>query len=73
MIVDQFDEMLSQSQAQPLVMSIALHSHVSGQPFRLRHLRRALQHIAQSAHGHWMTRAGSIADHVIKVAPAAGA
>jgi len=66
MIVDQFDEMLEQSSAQSLVMGIALHSHVSGQPFRLRHLRRALKHIADSSHGHWSTRAGAIADHFSK-------
>ena len=43
MIVDQFDEMLEQSRAtQPLVMGIALHPYIVGQPYRLRHLRRAL-------------------------------
>jgi len=73
MIVDQFDEMLLQSKDHPLVMSIALHSHVSGQPFRLHKLRGALKHIADAVHGHWMTRAGAIADHFTQVAPAAGA
>ena len=61
MIVDQFDEMLIQSRSQPLVMGIALHSHISGQPFRLRHLRRALKHCADATHGHWMTRATAAA------------
>ena len=42
MIVDQFDEMLEQAEEQPLVMGMALHAYVAGQPFRLRHLRRAL-------------------------------
>jgi allantoinase len=73
MIVDQFDEMLLQSQSQPLVMGIALHSHISGQPFRLRHLRRALKHCADSTHGHWMTHASAIADHFEKVSPPASA
>ena len=41
MIVDNFDEMLRQCQAQPLVMGIALHPYLVGQPYRLRHLRRA--------------------------------
>ena len=71
MLVDQFDEMLLQSQSQPLVMGIALRSHISGQPFRLRHLRHALKHIADTAHGHWMTRAGAIAGHVERVSPPA--
>ena len=35
--------------AQPLVMGIALHPYLVGQPYRLRHLRRALEHIARSA------------------------
>lgn len=61
MIVDQFDEMLEQSRHQSLVMGVALHSHISGQPFRIRHLRRALQHIADRTHGQWLTHAGDIA------------
>ena len=36
MIIDQFDEMLEQSREQPLVMGIALHAMIVGQPFRLR-------------------------------------
>ena len=46
MVIDQFDEMLEQSRAQPLVMGLALHPYLVGQPYRLRHLRRALQHVA---------------------------
>ena len=50
MIVDQFDEMLrAVAPTQPLVMGIALHAYIAGQPFRLRALRRALQHIACAA------------------------
>lgn len=70
MIVDQFEEMLEQSTKQPLVMGLALHAHISGQPFRLRHLRRALVHIADRSRGHWITRAGSIADHFASLVPA---
>src|SRR6218665_1727063 len=44
LIIDNFDEMLEQSRKQPLVMGIALHPYLVGQPYRLRHLRRALQH-----------------------------
>ena len=43
LIVDNFDEMLEQARRQPLVMGIALHPYIVGQPYRLRHLRRALQ------------------------------
>ena len=62
MIVDQFDEMLEQSKAQPLVMCVALHPFVCGQPFRLRALRRALKHISERAEDRvWFTHAEEIA------------
>jgi peptidoglycan/xylan/chitin deacetylase (PgdA/CDA1 family) len=64
MIIDQFDEMLEQSQKQPLVFGIALHAYIVGQPFRLRHLRRALQHIANHAEQIWLTHPGAIAAHI---------
>jgi len=64
MIVDNFDEMLAQSSAQPLVMGIALHAYIVGQPFRLRQLRRALRHIARHRDTAWLTTAGAIAAHV---------
>ena len=63
MIVDQFDEMLAQSARQPLVCGIALHPYIVGQPFRLRHLRRALKHIAERCADVWLTHAGKIAEH----------
>lgn len=64
MIVDQFDEMREQSRDMPLVMGIALHPYLVGQPFRLRHLRRALRHIAGHRDTLWLTRAGAIAAHI---------
>lgn len=63
MIVDQFDEMLEQAAQQPLVMGIALHPYIVGQPFRLRQLRRALGHIAAARDAIWLCRAGEIAAH----------
>ena len=65
MIVDNFDEMLAQSKAQPLVIGIALHPYIVGQPYRLRHLRRALKHIARVKNV-WLTTPGAICDHVSK-------
>lgn len=66
MIIDQFDEMLDQSRTQPLVMGIALHPYLVGQPYRLRHLRRALTHIAaaRDRNAIWMTTPGQIHDYV---------
>jgi allantoinase len=67
MIVDHFDEMLAQSRRQPLVMGIALHPYIVGQPYRLRHLRRALLHII--AHdGIWFTTPGQILSSVTSAA-----
>ena len=67
MIVDQFDEMLAQSAGEALVMGVALHSYIVGQPFRLRHLRRALAHIALRRESIWVTTAGAIATHYASV------
>ena len=65
-IIDNFDEMLDQSRAQPLVMGIALHPYLVGQPYRLRHLRRALEHIARMRDRGdiWFATPGAICDYV---------
>lgn len=63
MIVDTYDEMIVQSEAQPLVMGIALHPYIVGHPHRLRHLRRALGHIVADGRA-WITRPGAIAAHM---------
>jgi hypothetical protein len=64
MIVDHFDEMIAQSVAQPLVMTISLHPFVVGQPFRLPALRRALKHCVEHAARErvWWTTPGAVAD-----------
>jgi hypothetical protein len=64
-LIEQFEEMLLQSEKQPLVCSLALHAMVIGQPYRLRVLRRALQHIAHHPQRDriWFTRPGDIYDH----------
>ena len=64
MIVDQFDEMVEQSRDTPLVMGIALHPYIVGQPHRLRHLRRALAHIVARREALFLTRAGAIASYI---------
>lgn len=70
MIVDQFDEMLAQSRDQSLVLGIALHPYIVGQPFRLRQLRRAFEHIAAKRPEVWHTTAGAIAAHFATIAAA---
>ena len=64
MIIDCFDEMIAQSAQQSLVMGIALHPYLVGQPHRLRHLRRALAHIVQSGRA-WIATPGAILDHYV--------
>ena len=61
MVIDQFEELLVQSSAQSLAMGIALHSMIVGQPFRLRHLRRALEHISHRRADCWLATTGDIA------------
>jgi allantoinase len=63
MIIDNFEEMLSQSAKQSLVMGIALHPYLVGQPYRLRHLRRALEAIVARRDDVWITTAGQIAEY----------
>ena len=45
-------------------MGVALHPYLVGQPYRLRHLRRALQHLAAARdRGEiWFTTPGAICD-----------
>jgi allantoinase len=63
MIIDTFEEMFAQSAKQPLVMGIALHPYLVGQPHRLRPLRRALQAIIARRDDIWITTAGGVADY----------
>jgi peptidoglycan/xylan/chitin deacetylase (PgdA/CDA1 family) len=67
MITDQLGEMLAQTARddQPLVMGIALHPYLVGQPHRLPHLRRALQAVAaaRDAGQVWVATPGAIAAH----------
>jgi allantoinase len=71
MIVDQFDELVEQSAEQPLVMSVALHTFIGGQPFRLRPLRQALKHCVEHKFKDrvWYTRAVDIAEYCFTLPP----
>jgi peptidoglycan/xylan/chitin deacetylase (PgdA/CDA1 family) len=71
MTIGHFDEMLRQSKDQPLVFSLALHSFVVGQPYRLAGLRNILTHIVEhpDAEKIWLTRPGEIFDHVSSLPP----
>ena len=59
-LIDDFDERLGQPQSQ--IFGIALHAFIVGQPYRLRHLRRALEHSARHRDAIWPTTPGAAAD-----------
>ncbi|MBT6275377.1 MAG: polysaccharide deacetylase family protein [Chromatiales bacterium] len=63
-IIDQFDEMLAQSESQPLVCPISLHPFVVGRSYRLRPLRKAFEHIKKFTDRIWLTRPGEICKHI---------
>ena len=56
---------LEQSKSQSLVYGIAIHAFLIGQPFRLRHFRRAMEHIAKHRDKIWIATSGEIAQHFI--------
>ena len=68
-IVDQLHEMLEQTKcakAPALVMGIALHPYIIGQPYRLLHLRKALEKVAAARDlgKVWMTTPDTIYRYV---------
>ncbi|SLN10090.1 Peptidoglycan deacetylase [Roseivivax jejudonensis] len=62
MMLEDFEERLAQSRNQSLVMGIALHPYIVGQPYRLRALRRVLDRITAARDEIWITRARDISD-----------
>ena len=64
MLIDQFDEMLRQSEHEPLVFNLSLHPYLVGHAFRLTHLRRAVMHIAARRDKVWLAQTRDIAQHV---------
>lgn len=71
MIVDQFDEMIRQCVDRPLVCAVSLHTFIAGQPFRMRPIRKALQHCLQHQHRDrvWFTRPGEVATYCYALPP----
>jgi peptidoglycan/xylan/chitin deacetylase (PgdA/CDA1 family) len=64
MIGDAFEVMQAECEKRPLVMGIALHPYIVGQPHRFKHLARALRQIAAQASARvWFTTSGEIAAH----------
>jgi len=68
MIVDAFDVLSAECDKRPLVMGIALHAYIVGQPHRFKHLARALRHLVRKAgDAVWFTTAGEIAAHAAQL------
>lgn len=55
MILDEFEEIFTATGDQALVMSVVLHSFISGQPFRLRAVVRALEQMVSRTDDIWIT------------------
>ena len=60
-LTDQFDVLYDEGARSARVMAIPLHPFLVGQPFRIRHLERALEYIA-SRQGVWLATSDEIAD-----------
>ena len=71
MFVDEFEELAAQSAKHPLVCNLSIHPFVFGYPFRLRPLRKALQHCLSGklAERVWKCRPGDIADFCYTMEP----
>ena len=59
--IDQFDEMRRASEKYPQIFVVSLHSFIAGQPYRLKHLRRLLEHIKAHEVNTWISRPGEVA------------
>lgn len=69
MLLDNFDEMLAQSERQPLVCPISLHPFVVGRPYRIRQLRRAFAHVLRHRGRIWLARPRDIYAHIANLPP----
>jgi allantoinase len=70
MAIDNFDEMLAQSENQSLVYGITIHTFIAGQPFRIRQFRRVLDHLVRHRDKIWFTTPGACARHYATLFPA---
>jgi allantoinase len=62
-LIDGFEESRRLSARWPLTFNLSLHPFLVGHPFRLKHLRRVLAHIAAARDDIWLCRPGDIAAH----------
>lgn len=62
-LIDQFDQMLEEGAERPRVMGFGLHPFLTGQPYRARHLVKALEHMTAHRDEVWFTDPDEIAAH----------
>lgn len=60
-IIDQFDQLYADGATHSRVMGIPIHPFITGQPYRAKHFRRAIEHIA-SHDDVWLATSDEIAD-----------
>lgn len=64
-IIDQLDQLIEDAaDGVALVFGLALHTNIIGQPFRRRHLARALRHARARAGDLWIARGRDIAEFI---------
>ena len=61
MIIDQFDVLMDLKEPHPVVFSLSLQ-FIVGQPFRQKHLKRALNHICKRRDEIWITTPNEISN-----------
>ncbi len=60
-VIDQFEQLYADSAKQPRVMGIPLHSMITGQPLRIKYLKRAIAEMKQRERV-WFATGGEIID-----------
>ena len=60
MIIDQFDVLMDLKEPHSIVFPLSLHSFIVGQPFRQKHLKRALDYICKRRDEIWITTPNEI-------------
>lgn len=61
-LIDQFDQLLNEGEERPRVMGFGVHPFLTGQPYRVRYLGAALEHMKRFEDDVWFATTDEIAD-----------